>query len=110
MGELVAAPAGTGAANHSMGSVDDLPVNGRGELRSDQAAFDDRVLRGLRELSAVQRSALLLRAVLELKYHEIARALEIPEGTAMSHVHRAREVLRARLTSMQDSLEAEETA
>ena len=31
----------------------------------------------------------------EQSYAEIAALLEIPEGTAMSHVHRARTALRA---------------
>jgi len=74
------------------------PVNGRGDLARDQLAFDDRVLAGLNELSDTQRACLLLRTVLDLSYREVARALEIPEGTAMSHVHRARQALREKLS------------
>ena len=76
------------------------PVNEAGELLQDQEAFDDQVLHGLRGLGPDQRAALLLRTVLGLGYREIAGALEIPEGTAMSHVHRAREALRRRLESV----------
>ncbi len=75
----------------------ELPIDARGELVLDQAAFDDEVLVALRGLSTVQRSCLLLRSVLDLSYREIAQALELPEGTAMSHVHRARTFLRERL-------------
>lgn len=87
----------------------DVPVDGRGKLRSDQAAFDDQVLAGLRSLGDMQRSCLLLRSVLDLSYREIASTLGMPEGTAMSHVHRARAIMRERLladaadgTSMED--------
>jgi len=74
------------------------PIDGRGGLAPEQGAFDDRVLAGLRALAPVQSACLLLRTVLELSYREISRALEIPEGTAMSHVHRARVALRQALT------------
>lgn len=65
----------------------------------DQEAFDEQLLAGLRELADVPRSCLLLRTLRELSYAEIAALLEIPEGTAMSHVHRSRLALRARLAS-----------
>jgi len=43
------------------------------------------------------RTCLLLRALFDMPYREIAARLDIPEGTAMSHVHRARRRLRASL-------------
>ena len=43
------------------------------------------------------RACLLLRAVQDLDYSELSRLLGIPEGTAMSHVHRARNALRRAL-------------
>ena len=63
----------------------------------DHEEFDERLLSGLRELGDVPRSCLLLRTLRELSYAEIAALLEVPEGTAMSHVHRARLALRAKL-------------
>jgi len=69
----------------------------RGELPEDQDLFDDRVLRALNELGEVPRACLLLRTLEDLAYSQIARLLGIPEGTAMSHVHRARRHLRERL-------------
>ena len=35
-----------------------------------------------------------MRVVLDMPYKEIALAMDVPEGTAASHVHRARAVLR----------------
>jgi len=63
----------------------------------DEDQLDERLVAGLRELGEVPRSCLLLRTLRELSYAEIALLLEIPEGTAMSHVHRARTSLRAKL-------------
>jgi len=73
------------------------PIDGRGALSGDQEAFDDQVMAGLLSLSEMQRSCLLLRSVLDLSYREIASALGLPEGTAMSHVHRGRALMRERL-------------
>ena len=72
------------------------PVSGRGELLATED-FDDRVLAGLQTLDETARACLLLRTVLDMPYREIALALDIPQGTAMSHVHRARRELRQRL-------------
>lgn len=73
------------------------PVDSRGILEPDQGSFDDRVVAALNELSETARSCLLLRVVRGLSYKEIARALDLPEGTAMSHVHRARAAMRSTL-------------
>lgn len=72
-------------------------VTDRGELRHDQESFDDRVTAALSTLDPTARASLLLRTVLNMPYREIASALDIPEGTAMSHVHRSRLALRALL-------------
>ena len=48
----------------------------------------------LGQLPAEQREVLLLAAVEELKYEEIASVLDIPVGTVMSRLSRAREKLR----------------
>jgi RNA polymerase sigma factor (sigma-70 family) len=67
------------------------------ELSRDQEHFDDEVVAALASLSPVARACLLLRAVQDLDYSELSRILGIPEGTAMSHVHRARAALRTAL-------------
>ncbi|HUR27473.1 MAG TPA: RNA polymerase sigma factor, partial [Planctomycetota bacterium] len=81
----------------------DEPADARllGELSRDQDHFDDEVLAALLSLSPTARACLLLRAVQDLDYSELSRLLGSPEGTAMSHVHRARAALRAALLARQ---------
>ena len=55
------------------------------------------LLRALEALPEPFRSAVVLRDVEELRYEEIARALEVPVGTVMSRIHRGRAWLRERL-------------
>lgn len=54
----------------------------------------NRVLAAFEQLPEAQREALLLIAVESLSYREAARILEVPEGTVVSRVSRARERLR----------------
>jgi RNA polymerase sigma-70 factor, ECF subfamily len=73
------------------------PVSADGRLSEHQTDFDDEVLGALREIGDVARACLLLRVVDRLSYGDIAETLQIPEGTAMSHVHRAKQSLRRQL-------------
>jgi RNA polymerase sigma-70 factor (ECF subfamily) len=85
--------------DHARGTAEPrLPVDRRGGLLGDQAEFDDDLQAGLCELGDVARSCLLLKVVMDHSYAEIAGLLGIPEGTAMSHVHRSRIALRERLS------------
>lgn len=52
------------------------------------------VLAQLARLPSEQREVLMLAAVEELRYEEIARVLDVPVGTVMSRLSRAREKLR----------------
>ena len=72
-----------------------------GGVRPDPAGAidDEQVITALSTLSETARTCLLMRTVLDLSYKEIAATLEIPAGTAMSHVHRARASLRDALRS-----------
>jgi RNA polymerase sigma-70 factor (ECF subfamily) len=81
-----------------------LHLGSRGQLPPDQAHFDDRVLAALNSVGEIPRSCLLLRTIEQLEYSEIAKVLEIPEGTAMSHVHRTRQYLRDRLADLERSV------
>ncbi|MCX4246543.1 RNA polymerase sigma factor [Paraliomyxa miuraensis] len=61
--------------------------------RDDQppaAMFDANVRLALEALGETARTCLLLKTVVELDYAEISELLDIPVGTAMSHVSRAR--------------------
>jgi RNA polymerase sigma-70 factor, ECF subfamily len=67
---------------------------------ANPARFDDRVSAALAQLDEVPRTCLLMRTIHGMTFAQIAAALDIPEGTAMSHVHRARALLRERLASI----------
>jgi RNA polymerase sigma-70 factor (ECF subfamily) len=54
----------------------------------------------VRELPEGDREVLLLRAVGEFKYREIAEILEIPVGTVMGRLSRARAGVRRRLAEL----------
>lgn len=57
-------------------------------------ALDEKLLSALKTLSENERSVLLLRSIGALRYAEIAEALELPLGTVMSHLARARKQMR----------------
>jgi RNA polymerase sigma-70 factor (ECF subfamily) len=64
--------------------------------QSEQLELQD-VDRALRNLPAEQREVVLLVVVEQLTYGEVSRALDIPIGTVMSRLSRARERLRVSL-------------
>jgi len=49
--------------------------------------------RGLRQLRPTHRAALILRYQEGLGYGELSTVMGVPEGTAMTYVHRARREL-----------------
>ena len=59
--------------------------------------------RALRELPIEQREILLLVALEDLSYEEVASALGIPLGTVMSRLSRARERLRVVMNGLPNS-------
>ena len=68
---------------------------GRAPTQEDALRHRD-LLQALDELPEEQRSVLLLVSVEDLSYAETAKALDIPVGTVMSRLNRAREkVFRA---------------
>jgi RNA polymerase sigma-70 factor (ECF subfamily) len=72
--------------------VDDDPAEHSAESERDRAL---RACFG--ELAAEHQAVLALRAVQDLSYDEIAKALNIPIGTVMSRLSRARGELKRRL-------------
>jgi RNA polymerase sigma-70 factor (ECF subfamily) len=77
----------------------ELRLGPRGEVPPGQQSFDDRLAHALAGLSDIARGCLLLRTREGLDYEEIGRVMDIPQGTAMSHVHRSRIRLREMLTN-----------
>ncbi|MEV0647757.1 sigma-70 family RNA polymerase sigma factor [Phytomonospora sp. NPDC050363] len=65
--------------------------------RVEAQGMSRRLADAMASLKANQRDVLLLFAVAELTYPEIAAALRIPEGTVRSRLSRARAHLRKRL-------------
>ena len=74
-----------------------LEVTDLADRQKMEACFDEEVLGGLDTLSEEFRLPLLMHAVGELSYAEIAGALGCPIGTVMSRLSRARAILRERL-------------
>jgi RNA polymerase sigma-70 factor (ECF subfamily) len=70
--------------------------------RLERAEFRARLDRAVASLPADQKSVFVLRLHESLSYEEIARTLDLPLGTVMSRLNRARQKLKALLA---DSLE-----
>lgn len=79
-----------------------VPTGSSSTEDRDQTHFDDRLMRALDDVAPVPRACLLLRTLEDMSYQEISALLDIPEGTAMSHVHRARTQMRAQLGAEMD--------
>ncbi len=75
-------------------TLDDAPEAATGRPATQESALRHRdLLRGLAALPDPQRAVLLLVGVEDLSYAEAARVLDIPVGTVMSRLSRAREKL-----------------
>ena len=81
-------------ALEAAGTGDDAPLP---ISPSDFQAMDEHLVRALDDLPADARATLLLWAVEGLSYKEIAATLEVPIGTVMSRLHRARQRLATQL-------------
>jgi RNA polymerase sigma-70 factor (ECF subfamily) len=58
-------------------------------------ALDEELAAGLKTLTDHERAVLLLRAIGEFRYREISESLDIPMGSVMGHLARARQKMRA---------------
>jgi RNA polymerase sigma-70 factor (ECF subfamily) len=76
-----------------LGQLSDADAD-RVDERVDAARAAPRIADALSRIPATDRDALLLLAWADLRYEEIALALEIPIGTVRSRIHRARQRLR----------------
>ena len=61
--------------------------------RMEQREAQQRVRRGMKRLSPPQREILAMRHFQDLTYAEIAELLDLPMGTVMSRLYRARRAL-----------------
>jgi RNA polymerase sigma-70 factor (ECF subfamily) len=62
-------------------------------FQAGMEGMDERMVKALNELPAEYQMVLLLWAVEEFSYKDIAESMEIPIGTVMSRLHRARQKL-----------------
>jgi RNA polymerase sigma-70 factor, ECF subfamily len=72
--------------------------------RADRASAGAGLARALAAMRPRERDALLLYALADLSYDEIALALDVPIGTVRTWLHRAREVARRELVAEPDVL------
>jgi len=83
--------------------LEGLPMTAEPEQSSNQPfspealneAFEPALASGLKTLTDTERAVLLLRAVGDLRYREIAESLDIPLGSVMGNLARARQKMRA---------------
>jgi len=66
----------------------------------DWEQVDDRLKKALDDLPDHYRTVLLLWAVEGLKYREVAEVLDVPLGTVMSRLYRARSILSEQLAEL----------
>lgn len=71
--------------------------------RVDGSSLEARLARALAAMRPRERDALLLYALADLRYEEIAYALDVPVGTVRTWLHRARETARSELAAEMDA-------
>jgi RNA polymerase sigma-70 factor, ECF subfamily len=86
--------AAAGGAGHNLGlDLDSLPSSANG----DEAIDSERIQQAIGELPAEFRLVLVMFYFEDCSYREIAAELEVPIGTVMSRLARAKQHLRTRL-------------
>ena len=84
-----------------LGALQRLEAGGAEEILVDERAD---LLAALDALPAREREALLLFALADLSYEEIAEALDVPIGTVRSRLSRARDRIRKRLDAVPEGV------
>jgi RNA polymerase sigma-70 factor (ECF subfamily) len=72
--------------------------------RADGSRLDAQLARALAAMRPRERDALLLYALADLSYEEIASALDVPVGTVRTWLHRARRTAQRELSAEADAL------
>ncbi len=67
------------------------------EEDAERSRLREEIMRALDQLPSDQRTILVLRAFEGLSYREISESLDVPIGTVMSRLARAREAVRKRV-------------
>jgi len=88
-------------------TLGDRVVPDEGFRLEADVADRDVVLRGLRRLTARERSVLVLRYYLDLTVPQVADAMKVPLGTAKSRLHHAEVAMRAALDADRRAVVAE---
>ena len=86
-------------AAHPETQLDDSDLGARVAIDADRLEIRD-MQAAIARLPAEQREVLLLVALEQLSYADVSRALDIPVGTVMSRLFRARERLRTQLADV----------
>jgi RNA polymerase sigma factor (sigma-70 family) len=73
-------------------------------VRADGSSRGGRLARALAAMRPRERDALLLYALADLSYEEIAFALQVPVGTVRTWLHRARQTAQRELTAETDAV------
>ena len=88
------------ARRGNMVTLEEMPeASGASEATQEQTVYGNEVMSAIELLPPDHRSVLLLISVEDLSYAEAAKVLDVPVGTVMSRLSRAREQLRIRLES-----------
>jgi len=72
--------------------------------------MDERLVHALEELPDDYKTVMMLWAVDELSYKEIAQACDVPIGTVMSRLHRARQRLSQRLSGKLGNFQSQDVS
>jgi RNA polymerase sigma-70 factor (ECF subfamily) len=67
------------------------------DAAAEAADFRKQLERALHQIHEPYRSIIILREIQDLKYEEIAAALDLPLNTVKVYLHRGRRLLRERL-------------
>lgn len=88
---------------YARSGVNDWVAHDDEAARVDDSSHGAQLARALAAMKPRERDALLLYAVADLSYEEIAWALEVPVGTVATWLHRAREAARRELATADPS-------
>jgi RNA polymerase sigma-70 factor, ECF subfamily len=101
------AAAGAAAAEHGGGRPEQLGAAPASPAEATELGQDvRRVLEAVSALSSPLRITLMLVAVEQLTYREVAELLEVPEGTVAWRVNEARRILRSQGLGVGESVTA----